>query len=89
MKFIKIYWGNEQYGYMVSVRTNLYSCSLAHIQKLIAVLRKDHPDQEIDADDITIVIYNTDSFKGMMGVKWHTPKPNKSYFNVDMAPCKF
>jgi len=83
MEFIKCYWGNTKWGFRVSVRTTFYNRSIAHIQKMIEMLKKDHPDQEVKDDEIAIVIYNTDSFKGIMGVEWSTCKPNKKYHKVD------
>lgn len=88
MEYIKSYWG-EKGNYMVSVRTNCYNCSLAHVQKMVEVLRRDHPGQEIVNEAITIIIYNTPSYKGIMGVEYHTQFPNKTYFKLNEAPYKF
>lgn len=88
MKFIKSCWGKKD-NWMVSVRTNTYGCSLAHVQNMLAVLRTDHPDQKIDPEDVTVVIYNTPSFKGIMGIEYSTKHPNKTYFKVNIAPCIF
>ena len=88
MEFIKTYWGMNG-NFRVSVRTNCYNRSLAHVQKMLEVLKKDHPNQEIKLEDIDIVIYNTKSFKGIMGIEWSTENPNKTYFKMDIAPCLF
>ena len=74
---------------MVSVRTDCYNCSLAYVQNMLAVLKRDHPEQEISDEDVTIVIYNTPSYKGMMGIEWHTKSPCGTYFRMNVAPYKF
>ena len=88
MEFIKTYWG-EVGNFRVSIRTNCYSRSLAHVQNMLKKLKKDHPDQEITPEEVDIVIYNTRSFKGIMGIEWNTENPNKAYFKMDIAPCLF
>jgi len=88
MEYIKSCWG-EKDNWMVSVRTNTYCSSLAHIQNMVAVLKRDHPEQEISDEDITIVIYNTRSYKGIMGVEYQTKSPCETYFRWNTAPCKF
>ena len=88
MKFIKAYWG-EKGNYMVSVRTNCYSSSLAHIQSMLAVLKRDHPEQDISDEEVTIVIYNTPSYKRIMGIEYYTKSPCGMYFRINAAPCKF
>ena len=89
MDFIKYYWGNKNDGFRVSVRTNCYNRSLAHIRKMIDELIKGHPSQDITDEDVAVVIYNTPSFKGIMGIEWNTKNPNKAYFRVEIAPCIF
>ncbi len=89
MEFIKIYWGNDKDGFRVSLRTNYYNRSLAHIQKMVNRLKKDHPGQAIVPENVTVVIYNTPSFKGIMGVEWSTKKPNTKYFKMHAAPYLF
>ena len=89
MEFIKYYWGNNKDGFRVSVRTNYYNRSLAHIQDMIDELKKDHPGQKIKPEDVDIVIYNTTSFASIMGVEWNTTKPHRKYFRVTVAPMLF
>ena len=88
MKFIKIYWGMNG-NFRVSVRTNCYNRSLAHVQEMLGELKKDHLKEEIKPEDVTIVIYDTPSFRGIMGIEYNTEHPNKTYFQVDVAPCLF
>lgn len=87
MEFITCRWGNTKWGFKVSVRTNNYNRSLDHVRIMVDKLKEDHPNQKIENDDITIVIYNTNSFRGMMGVEWCTKDPNKTYSEMDIAPC--
>ena len=91
MTFIKTFWGDDNTSnYMVAIRTNCYAASLTHIQRMTAELKKDYPEAE--DKDITVVIYNIDSFKGIMGVEYNTkvaPPLPLVYFRVEIAPCKF
>lgn len=88
MEYIKTYWGQDG-NYRVSIRTNCYTRTMDFIQDMLDILRIDHPHQKIRWKDVAVVIYNTDSFKGMMGIEYSTKHPNKTYFELDLAPCIF
>ena len=88
MQYIKICWGIPG-CWGISIRTSIYSSSLDYIQKLVEELKKDYP--EAKNEDIQIVIYDTDSFKGMMGVEYFVTRlpDTKKYGRYTYAPCKF
>ena len=63
--------GNIQF----SLRTDFYDNSLDYYQKLFAEAQKDFPN--LKPEDVKCRVYDGDTYKGLRGIDFNFPAPNK------------
>lgn len=79
MEIIKEYWEHDG-SYHALIRTNTYCKTLAHVQKILAEIKKDYKD--INPEYIDVVVYGGDRIKGIMGLEFPIKKPALNYKEI-------